>query len=151
MKFANSAHIRVFLKENEEAARISDGLKIVAPFDYEKEKIKFQQQTATGFNEAKIRIFSITLEKERHISTFLKQLFGKLTGEQKSMLSRQKESRLDEELNFYIRLDKDKMNDGEFWITDSGNCYHITISIAAFPRKREVALEAVEKMLKICT
>ena len=61
----------------------------------------------------------------------------------------QKESRLDEDLNFFVRIDKEKWIDGkEMFLTDSGNCFHIKILIAAFPKKRENALKIVEKMFE---
>ncbi len=147
MKYANSVQIRVFAKEGEDAEKIMQGLKEIAPFDYGAEKIQFEIRAATGFNEARIKIYNIKLEKERHTKKFLENLIGKLSSEQKQLLLRQKESRLDNELDFFIRLDKEKLINNEYWITDSGNCYHTTISIAAFPRNREVALNIIEKML----
>lgn len=150
MRFANAIQIRVFSKDDEDEARIISGLKELVAFDYEKEKIKFSSQTAIGFNEAKIRIFTISLDKERHVRAFLGMLMQKLNDMQKELLLRQRESRLDDELDFYIRLDKDKLlNEHLCWITDSGNCYHIRISIAAFPRKREVALKIIEQIIKM--
>ena len=56
------------------------------------------------------------------------------------------EDRLDEECNFFIRLDKEKLMNGECWITDSGDCYHIKISVAAFPKKKERAKQVVEQI-----
>ena len=149
MRLANSIQIRVFSKEYEDSDKILEGLKELVALDIEKEKIKLMSQTAIGFNEAKIKIFAVILEKERHMRAFLRHLIGKFTEDQKELLLRQKESRLDEELNFFIRLDREKfLKDRIFWITDSGNCYHITISIAAFPKKRDVALVVIEKMLE---
>ena len=149
MKIANSISIRVFSKEGEDDEKIAQTLKQLVPFDYEKEKIRFRTETATGFNESKIMIYAIFLEKERHTRKFLELLMGRLTKEQKELLSRQEESRLDESLNFYIRLDKERLMHDEYWITDDGNCYHITISLAAFPRKKEAALKIAEELLSL--
>ena len=149
MKLANSIGIRVFSKDGEDDEKIVEMLKQLVPFDYETEKIKLEIQNATGFNEMKIKIYTILLEKERHTRKFLELLIERLAKEQKELLLRQKESRLNGQLNFYLRLDKEKLLAGEYWITDFGNCYHITISIAAFPRKREVALHIIEKLLEI--
>lgn len=150
MRSANSIHIRVFSKEGEDEEKIAERIKLLAPFDFEKEKIKFRRETAISFNESKIKIFTLLLEKERHTTAFLKLLMSKLAQEQKELLLRQIETRLDTELNFFIRIDKEKLlNENRLWITDSGNCYHITISIAAFPRKREVALKVVDEILRL--
>ena len=60
---------------------------------------------------------------------------------------KQIESRLDEELNFFLRLDKEKwVNEKEMKLTDSGKCFHIKISVAAFPKNMDIAIENFEKI-----
>ncbi len=148
MKLANNVRISVFSKEDENEQAIEEKLKQMVPLELEKEKITLTKQTAMGFNEKKIRILEIALNKDRHINTFLESITKNLGEKQKELLLRQKESRLDEELNFFIRLDKEKMLNNEYWITDSGSCYHIKINIAAFPRKREKAFEIIEQIFQ---
>ena len=94
-----------------------------------------------------IILYDLSLTKDSHTSEFLKNLKEKLAGEQKELILRQAESRLDEDLNFFLRFDKEKLiNEDKLWITDSGNCFHIKISIAAFPKRRENGLEIVKMM-----
>jgi RNA binding exosome subunit len=107
-----------------------------------------KEQTAIGFREKKIKIFEIRLEKQRHLKQFLEFLVGSLSDEQKGLILRQRESRLDEELDFFIRLDKQRWLSGEIFITDSGDCFHIKMSIAAFPAKREAAMRIIDKIFK---
>jgi RNA binding exosome subunit len=58
------------------------------------------------------------------------------------------ESRLDEELFFFMRIDKDSWNiEKKTILTDSGNCYHIRITVAAFPKKRESAVALLNRFL----
>ena len=147
MKLANSIKISVFAKGEENEQEIEDKLKQLIPLDLEKEKIAVTKQTATGFNETRIRIIEAMLTKDRHINAFLEKLSENMSEKQKELLIRQKESRLDDELNFFIRLDKEKLLNNEYWVTDSGNCYHIRINIAAFPKRREYALEMIEKVV----
>jgi hypothetical protein len=40
------------------------------------------------------------------------------------------------------------MEKNEFFITDSGNCFHLTLSIAVFPAKRESALALIDEIFK---
>lgn len=150
MKLANTIQISVFAKTNEELADlIKQKLISLIPFNLEEEKISLKEETAKGFNEKIIKIFSITLSKESHTSKFLEFLTEKLTKEQKILLVSQKESRLDEDLFFFIRLDKEELiQNDRFFITDSGNCFHIKISIASFPKKRENAIQIIEKIFK---
>ena len=95
----------------------------------------------------KIKILEILLEKERNIKAFLEKLNGQMSDESKEILERQMESRLDEECNFFLRFSKEKLiNEKELWLTDQGNCFHIKINVAAFPKKREIAMEIIRKV-----
>jgi len=72
-----------------------------------------------------------------------------LVNEQRELILRQAETRLDREFNFFIRFDKEKLvNENKYWITDSGNCFHIKMNIACFPRKREQALKIIQNIFK---
>jgi len=145
MRLANNILLTVFCKEDEDSQQILNVMKGLFPFDLDSENIEVKRETAFGFNEKKITIFRIFLEKEKHITEFISNLRQALSEEQKQLLLRQLSSRLDDELYFYIRFDKEKLvMEKRLWITDSGNCFHMRMSITAFPKKREIA----EKMLQ---
>jgi len=145
MRLANNILLTVFCKEDEDSQQILNVMKGMFPFDLDAENIEVKRETAFGFNEKKITIFRIFLEKEKHITEFISNLRQALSEEQKQLLLRQLSSRLDDELYFYIRFDKEKLvMEKRLWITDSGNCFHMRMSITAFPKKREIA----EKMLQ---
>ena len=148
MKHLHNVVISVFAREHEDISQIREKLASLVPFGMEQEKVQVKQQTAMGFKDKKIKIFEIRLDKERHLKKFLEFLVGMLSEKQKEMLASQKESRLDEKLDFFIRLDKQKWLDGGAFITDSGDCFHIKMSIAAFPAKREAALAVIDKIFK---
>jgi RNA binding exosome subunit len=147
--YLNGICLRVFAKEDEDFSKIKQKFLSFFPFDLGQEKIELKQQTAVGFKDKKIRIVEVFLSRKNHLMKFLEQLLNRLTEEQKELLKRQKESRLDEELNFFIRFDKDKLIEkGEYFITDSGNCFHLKLSIAVFPAKRETALALIDEIFK---
>lgn len=149
MKYANKIQLKVFSNENEDSAKIQEGLLKLVPFNLEEEKLQLKKSIAEGFGQKKIAIYEITLVKEKHTNKFLEALIAKLNSEQKELLSRQIYSRLDKELNFFIRLDKDALiNENRYFITDRGNCFHIKISVAAFPATYERAVEVVKMMLQ---
>ena len=144
---AHNICISVFCKPEDDIELIAKKLLILAPFDVKKEKIELKKTNTTGFNEKKITILEIYLEKESHTNLFLKNLTKNLADEQKSLIKKQADSRLDNNLNFFLRFDKSKLvNENKLWLTDKGDCYHIRIKIAAFPNKREIALKTVEKI-----
>jgi len=144
---AHNINITVFCKPEEDAGTITEKLLFLVPLDFKKEKIELKKRTAIGFNEKKIIILEVYLEKESHTNFFLSNLTKNLTDEQKLLIKKQAGSRLDSELHFFLRFDKSKLiNEGRLWLTDKGDCYHIKIKIAAFPKKKEVALKIVEKI-----
>lgn len=147
MKTAHNITISVFSNEGEDSEKIKEGLIKLAALDMEKEKIKIEQEKAEGVLGNRIDIFKINLEKERHVKSFLRNLFSKLSQQQKELLVKQTETRVDDECRFFLRLDKNKLLEGKYWITEKGDCYHIKILIAAYPAKKENAVEIVKKLI----
>ena len=150
MKIAHSVRITVFVKEGEDEGKIKSKLLELIPFNLEEEKLELKEQIATGFNESKIKIFEIVLEKDRHIEAFLEKLVEGLSEETKELILRQAESRLDDDCNFFLRFSKEKLiEENDLWVTDQGNCFHIKINVAAFPKKREIAMEIIRNVFKV--
>jgi len=148
MKLVNNILLTVFCREEENSQQILNVMKGLCPFDLDSENVEVKKETALGFNEKKITIFKIFIEKEKHTNEFINKLKQELSDEQKQLLLRQLSSRLDDESYFYIRLDKEKLiMEKRLWITDSGNCFHLKLSIAAFPKKREIAEKIVNEIL----
>jgi RNA binding exosome subunit len=147
---AHFIELSVFSTPEDDPEKVYNGLLAFLPFDLEKEKILIKKTNTEGFNDRKIVIMEAVLNKQRQITLFLNNLFPKLTTEQKELLLRQKESRVDDNLYFFLRFDKNKLiEEGKFRITDCGNCYHLKIALAPFPRKKELALELVDEMIAI--
>jgi len=152
MKAVHTVAISVFTMpgdktDNSQIARVIDNaLKELVDLDFGKEKLAIRITKVEGFNNRMIDIRELTLTKEAHTNHFLAHLLSKLDSNQKSLLAEQSESRLDEELNFYIRLGKPELLRGEYCITESGDCFHIKMHIAAFQKKRGAALDVVEKI-----
>jgi RNA binding exosome subunit len=147
MKLLHHIWLTVYSKPEDKEEGIIQNMKKFLPFDLDNEKIKIEQTVVTSEDERKISILQIHLEKIRHISQFIDNLNLNLNDEQKQLLLRQKESRLDSKNHFLIRFDKDRLiKDNEFFITDCGNCYHIKMSVAAFPTTRENALKIIEQI-----
>ncbi|MBN1544755.1 hypothetical protein JW898_04825 [Candidatus Woesearchaeota archaeon] len=149
MKLAHNVKLSVFAHEGEDLRKISEALKGLCPFDLEKEKVDLKTSVATGFQERKITIFEVFLKKERQTARFLRHLKESISESHLNLIRSQAESRLDSELNFFIRLDKAKLlGENRFYLTDSGDCFHIKISLAAYPANRDAGLKVVEEWLK---
>ncbi|NQU79115.1 hypothetical protein HQ545_05080 [Candidatus Woesearchaeota archaeon] len=148
MKIAHNVKISVFAYDGEDADSIRRAMISLLPFNLEDEKLSISECAAKGFGEKRISIGVILLEKQRHISKFLDSLRNSLTQDQIKLLAQQAESRLDRDINFFIRLDKPSLIDGDYHITDSGNCFHIRINIAAYPVNRENGLKLVNRWIQ---
>jgi RNA binding exosome subunit len=154
MRYIHNVKINVFLKPEEYVGNdeiLGNIHKIflkLAPLDLEKEKVHIGEESVESFENRKIKIFTLELHKEAHTNIFIKTLKTLLREEQCKTLLEQRWSRLDEELYFYIRLDKDAALKDVYELTDGGDCFHIRMHIAAFPKNRENALKIIEEMFE---
>lgn len=144
MKHINSITISVFIKEDN-AEDIKNTFLSLIPFSLEEEKIQLKESTSTGLTNNTITVLEVKLEKTRHTKAFITNLKQNLGQEQINLL-REQENRLDENCNFFLRLDKQDLLHSKYTLTDEGNCFHIKMSMAAFPKKRENALKVVKEI-----
>ena len=147
MRWIHKATITAFGKPEEDVKAVKEGLIALVPFDLEEAKVSLDVQKAEGLEDRIIKIYTIALAKEAHTNDFLQFLLDTLTEEQKETLISQAESRLDTEFDFFIRFDKEQwIAKKELTLTDSGNCFHIKLSLATFPKKKENALKLINKL-----
>ena len=147
MKYAHSIKLTVFSYENENVQNILDAFLKFFPFNLEENKVELKKTEAKGTTESNITIFEVVLTKTNLINQFLDFILDNLSDEQKQTLLRQIESRLDENLDFFIRFDKEEwIKNNKLELTDSGKCFHLKINVAAFPRKREVGLKIINEL-----
>lgn len=150
MKQANNVNIRVFCKPDEDKQKIREGIKkIIGITDEElkKHKQEIKETVAKGFEE-KITILEAFIEKNKLLNQVLKTLNEELTDQDKERLISQ-ENRLDENLDFYLRLSKPLIIKNSFELTDSGDCYHIKINIASFPKNKETAQQKIKEIFSL--
>lgn len=158
MKYCHTIIVNVFIKpediqqDNNIIKKVEECIKSMIKLDWNKENENqeiLKIIKAEGFENRKIIIYELHLHKESHTTQFVNNLMHHLTIEQKQFLTTDKHSRLDEDLEFFIRLDKNKLLQGIYELTTLGDCFHIKMNIAAFPKKRESALQVIDEMLKI--
>ena len=147
MKYAHLVKLTVFSYQSEDDEKILHSLLKFFPFGLKENKILIEQKSATGFSDNKILIREVTITKTNLVNQFLKNLLENLDKQQKEKLVGQAETRLDENLDFFIRFAKTYWIENEkLTLTDTGKCYHLKISIAAFPKKREIALNLIKSL-----
>ena len=148
MKVWHNISIRVFCKEEDNEEEIINTIHKLIDLDFEKEKLEIKTERAGLFENKKMNIFSVLLKKSKHSRLFIDNLLDNFNQSQKDLLLNQMNSRLDENLHFFIRLDKDMLQKGKYVLTESGNCFHIRMSIAAYPHKKEIAKEILTNLIK---
>ena len=147
MRLFHHAWITVYAKPEDDFQRVKQTLTHLLPFNLEKEKLKVEETRANIDEGRDITILQVHLQKAAHLNAFLEHFLSLLTSAQKAVILKQKESRLDAGLNFFIRLDKPNLIElGEPWLTDSGNCFHIKFVLAAYPVTRKAGLKLIEKV-----
>lgn len=150
-KLVHNIFLSVFVKPEDNYDEIKSGfLKLVGIILEKKGKdiLEIKEENTKGFNDRIIKIISCKIDKDKYVKKWIKNMLNNLTKEQKDMLINQKESRLDDDLFFFIRLDKKKFLSGNWWITEEGDCYHIKLHIAAYPAKKEKGMHIIDKIFK---
>ncbi len=147
-RLALSVHCRVFIKTEDNAVAVKEAFLALFPFPLVEEKVALDE-TKTEDLDASITILHVALLRPRHVNAFLKRFNTNLSAQDRAMIIAQKESRLDDEGMFYVRLEKQAWLAGVAKVTDSGECFHCTFEIAAFPRNRNVMLANVEKLFAV--
>ncbi len=147
MRYANLIRLTAFSYQNEDSNRISEAFLGFFPFNLEDNGVILKKSFAAGFNESKIVLLETTLSKSSLISHFLKNLIDNLDKSQKGLIISQSESRLDNNLDFFLRFDKESwIVDKKLVLTESGKCFHLKISVAAFPKKKGIALNLINNL-----
>lgn len=144
----HNIRIRVFEKNPDEIDKIHHVFEKLLPIDFKKEKITVSTEEAEGFDEKTIYILTLKTEKRRHNWLLLETVFKKMSDADKQKIYRQRDSRLDDQGNFFLRLDKPSLLEGEFQLVEHGDCFHFKIKIAAFPSNREKLMNSLETVLE---
>jgi len=147
LRLINNFVVRVFCKSGEDEQLIKEGLLRVAGFsfeDLEREKLVISRCVAKGFDD-KIIIFELFLQKPRHLGVALNNLVNNLSVKDKGFLCAQ-DNRLDDNLDFYLRLLKPGILEDFFELTDSGDCFHVKFNVASFPKNKVVAKQNINKL-----
>lgn len=133
--------VSVFAYEDESPEEILHALKGLVP-----ERAKVERSVLKGFEEQKIVSFTSELAKQGQVSKFIRRFLSRLSEQQKKLLLAQKDSRLDQDNHFFIRLLKPDLLKGKLTLTDSGNCFHVRLKVAAYPGTRDKAMETLARL-----
>ena len=129
---------RAFVYENESIDEISQAILNLLP------EAEIEVEEAEGLLEDKILILTGVVSKKRYTKTFFNKL---LESVDLNKLNDDLESKMDEKGNWFLRFDKTDALDEKLTILDKGDSIHLKIKIAAFPAKKQIAVDKVREAI----
>lgn len=148
MKNIHNITVRVIEKNENKVPKIKQKFNQILPIDFKKEKIDINHDKAMGFEDKTLHILTMDTSKSRHNKMLIKNIFESLPEDYKTKIYNQRNTRLDEEGNFYIRLDKKSLLNDKLEIVDHGDCFHFRIKIAAYPKNEDTLKKSTEEFLE---
>lgn len=125
---------RAFVYEDESVEEISQAILNILP------EAGIEAEEAEGMLEDKIIILSGVVSKKRYTKAFFNTL---LEFTDLDKLNSDLERKMDEKGNWFLRFDKSDALDEKWTILDSGDSVHMKIKIAAYPARKDIAVEKV--------
>ena len=129
---------RVFVYENEDAEELSQAILNILP------EAEIEAEEAEGLTEDKIIILSGAISKKQYTKEFFNLL---LESVDLKKLDDDLERKMDEKGNWFLRFDKADAIDEKLTVKDSGDSIHLKIKTAAYPAKKEIAVEKVREAI----
>ena len=129
---------RAFVYEDESIDDISQAILNILP------EAEIEAEEAEGMLDDKIIILSGRVSKKRYTKTFFNTLIEWTDSDK---LNEDLERKMDEKGNWFLRFDKEDALDEIWTVKDSGDAIHLKIKIAAFPAKKEIALDKVREAI----
>lgn len=149
MKEFHSIQCRVITEPDDELEDVIAGFYYLMPADYSKE-LKIEKDSFHDQEGCLRHLLTLTVKKPQLVKQFITNIFEELPPKEMATLIKQLPSRIDDESFFYIRIDKNKfLIERILELTETGSCFHFTLNVASYPKRRTVAVSTVEKYLKM--
>lgn len=129
---------RAFVYEDESVDEITDAILNILP------EAEIEAEEAEGMMDDKIVILSGVVSKKRYTKTFFNTL---LDWTDLNKLNDDLERKMDEKGNWFLRFDKTDALDEKWTILDKGDSIHLKVKIAAFPAKKQIAVDKVREAI----
>ncbi|WGI17393.1 RNA-binding protein [Methanonatronarchaeum sp. AMET-Sl] len=128
--------LRAFSYTTESDEKVKKALNLFLPPETD-----IESQELEGNFGNKINLFRSKIEKSREIRDLIHQIKTSLTEAQIKELEKQIERRTDEDCNLYLRFNKQDAYKEKFSLTNTGNSINIRFKIAAYPAKKQKAID----------
>lgn len=130
---------RVFVYGTENEEKVREAIRTLFP------KSHPQKETVEGYFKNPVLILHDKIERKRETKEFIK-LLQKLDSSTKRRVINELKSKMDEKGNLFLRFDKQRAYLGDLKIVEHGDAVHVKIKIAAYPAKKEKAMELAREI-----
>ena len=144
MKFGHYLTARVLCSKTDTVA-LSTSLKRLLGCGIEKDVVV----TIDSSDDDAPALVHSFLKKETDINHFFKFLVKQFPVQDKQTILQEIDSRVDDHLDFFLRIDKmEWLTHERVSLTSSGDCFHLTFAMAAYPKSKERAIALVKEIFK---
>lgn len=136
----HNIRFREFVYEDEDLDELKQAILNIFP------DAEIEIEEAEGLTENRILILTGVISKKRQTKEFFNKLLD-LDSEVLDKLVQDLDKKVDENGNLFLRLSKEDAVDEKITIVDSGDSIHLKIKIAAYPAKKEVAINKLKEAI----
>lgn len=138
----HNIRFREFVYEDEDLDELKQAILNIFP------DAEIEIEEAEGLTENRILILTGVISKKRQTKDFFNKLL-ELDSEVLDKLINDLDKKVDENGNLFLRLSKEDAIDEKINIVDSGDSIHLKIKIAAYPAKKEVAINKLKEAIDL--
>jgi len=137
-----SAVVSTFVHATEAEKRILDALRILLPEEIEVRRLRFKGHHGNPILSLEARI------GRKETQELWQRILAKLRGGELEKIAMVAPGRIDKTCHLHLRFDKQLAYAGGLALTEGGDVIHLRLKVAAFPAKREAAVDLVEKFFQ---
>lgn len=130
---------RVFVYGTENEEKVREAVKTLFP------NSNPQVDSTEGYFKNPVLILHDKIGKKRETKDFIK-ILQKLDPSTKKRVLNELDKKMDEKGNLFLRFDKQRAYLGDLKIIEHGDAVHVKIKIAAYPAKKEKAMELAKEI-----
>ena len=137
-----NAVVSTFAHTTEAEERVLDAFGILLPEEIEVRRSRLKGHHGNPIVSLKARI------GRKETRELWQRILAKLRRGELEKIAMVSPGRIDETCHLNLRFDKQLAYAGELTLSEGGDVIHLRLKVAAYPAKREVAVDLVEKFLR---
>jgi hypothetical protein len=137
-----AAVVGVFVHATEDREKVLRAVRAILP-----KNAKIDVSDLRGHHGNPISLLESRITKRAALREWWPEFAEKLGKAGVQKILQELPAKTDDSCKLYLRFDKQCAFAGELFLTDGEDIVHLTLKVAAYPAKREAAIESVRKFL----